>query len=145
MIDVDSMRMRGIPGFREYLAAPLASAAPPSYPGAKSRIASVFDSAIVTRALERMHHVAFFAIDGIGARKALSNRAIEGLAESAFGVDKGSARASVDTASLSLAFDPRRVAFGAIQCVLDKKLAALRLTLLPIRLMDEPSMPIAAA
>jgi hypothetical protein len=134
------MRMRGIPGVAAYSpAAALAAAA-----GGlclEERIAAVYDPAIVAQALDRKHHVAFFAIDGRLGPANCTCRAIEAIAESAFGVDKGSARMSIDSASLSLAFDPLRVAFAAIQRVLDGKLAALRLTLLPMRLLD---MPLAA-
>ena len=101
------------------------------------RIAAVYDPAIVARALDRRHNVAFFAIDGKLAPR--TRRTIEAIAESTFGVDKGSARVSVKTASLSLAFDPGRVAFAAIQSILDRKLAAIRLSLLPMRVLEEPN------
>jgi hypothetical protein len=80
--------------------------------------------------------IAVFAIDGTFARDPRTVRTIEAMAEMPFGVAKGSARVSVENAALSLAFDPRRVAFGAIQRILDRKLAALRLSLLPMSLID---------
>ena len=109
------MKLRGIPGVR---------------------IAAIYDPELVAQALERKHSVAFFAIDGKVAPRA--RRAIKVIAESAFGVDMGSARVSVKTASLSLAFDPQRVAFAAIQSILDRKLAAIRLSLLPMQIMEGP-------
>ena len=123
------MKMRGIPGGF----GPPAGAAPC---GLEERIAAVYDRGAVAEALDRKHIVAFFAIDGVLATN--TRRAIEAIAESAFGVDKGSARVSVETASLSLAFDPKRVAFEAIQNILDRKLATIRLTLLPMRIVDDP-------
>jgi hypothetical protein len=43
---------------------------------------------------------------------------------------------SREAAALSLAFDPRRATFAAIERMLDRKLAAMRLSLLPIRIID---------
>jgi hypothetical protein len=80
--------------------------------------------------------IAVFAIDGTLAGDANTIQAIEAIAETPFGVAKGSARVSVENAALSLAFDPRRVAFAAIQRILDGKLAALRLSLLPMGLIE---------
>ena len=80
--------------------------------------------------------IAIFAIDGSLARDAHTIHAIEVIAETPVGVTKGSARVSVENAALSLAFDPQRVAFTAIQRILDGKLAALRLSLLPMGLID---------
>ena len=133
------MRMLGIPGFREYVVVPCAAAEALSGLRADERIASVYDPAVVLGARGRMHRVAYFAIAGLTAREPPTGRTIEGLVESAFGVDKGSARVSVKTASLSLAFDPGRVAFAAIQSILDRKLAAIRLSLLPMRVLEEPN------
>ncbi len=127
--------MRGIPGMK-----PLALAPDPAGAGTggfrvQGRVAAVYDAAIVEQARKRKHHIAFFAIEGTLVPRTL--RAIEAYAESTFGVDKGSARISVENASLSLAFDPQRVAFAAIQAILERKLAAIRLTLLPMRVLEE--------
>jgi len=89
-----------------------------------------------TRAHAAPLRIAFFAIDGTFEPDKRTIQAIEAMAETPFGVAKGSARVSVENAGLSLAFDPRRVAFGAIQRILDRKLAALRLSLLPMSLID---------
>ena len=104
---------------------------------AQDRIAAVYDHGSIVQALDRKHYVAFFAIDGTLAPRA--RHVIEVLAESTFAVDKGSARVSVKAAALSLAFDPQRVAFAAVQRILDRKLAAIRLSQLPMRIMDELS------
>lgn len=105
----------------------------------EDKIAAVYDHAIVTRALGQKHRVAFFAIDGTLAPGEGTRRAIEAIVESASGVDKGSARVSVESASLSIAFDPRRVPFPAMQRTLERKLAAKKLSLLPLRVMDQPA------
>lgn len=133
------MKMFGIPGFTDLAFAPHASAAAARGVRAEDRIAAVYDHGSVVQALGRKHNVAFFSIYGALSPESGTRRAIEAIAESAFGVVKGSARVSVETASLSLAFDPQRAAFAAIQRILDRKLAAKRLSLLPMRILDEPS------
>jgi hypothetical protein len=123
------LNLLGIPGVRQ-----------PSFRRvlpASERIAAVSDTEILARAIGRKHNVAFFAIDGALSPATCTRGAIESIAEATFGVVKGSARVSLEKAALSLAFDPRRVAFGAIQKILDGKLAGLRLSLLPIRIVDE--------
>jgi len=101
-----------------------------------SRVAAVSDGEILARAASRKHSVAFFAIDGPLSPGARTSRSIEEIAEAIFGVDKGSIRVSREAAALSLAFDPRRATFAAIERMLDRKLAAMRLSLLPIRIID---------
>jgi len=118
-IPVGRKRIRPLPGNRAAL-----SGLP-----AQDRIASVCDEEILAQARARKHKVATMTpgacVDLIAA-----------IAEATFGVAKGSARVCVQTASLSFAFDPRRAAFVAIQRILDRKLARLRLTLLPMRIME---------
>ena len=46
---------------------------------------------------------------------------------------------SVESASLAVAFDPRRTAFIDVQKGLETKLAARKLSLLPLRVMDRPA------
>jgi hypothetical protein len=103
----------------------------------EDKIAAVYDYAIVTRALGQKHQLVFFAIDGRLAPGAGTQRAIEALVEAAGAADRGSARVSVEAAALSLAFDPRRMSFAAMQKALERKLAAKKLTLLPLRVMDK--------
>jgi hypothetical protein len=55
------------------------------------------------------------------------------------GLDQGSVRVSVESAALSVAFDPRHISFATVQKSLEKKLAAKKLSLLPMRVMDEPA------
>lgn len=105
----------------------------------EDKIASVYDYAIVTRSLAQKHHVAFFHIDGAIVPGEATKRALEALAESTPGVDRGSVRVSVDTATLSVAFDPRRSPMVAVQAALDKKLAAKKLAVMPLRIIDAPA------
>jgi len=101
-----------------------------------SRVAAVSDDEILAQAASRNHSVAFFAIDGPLSPGTRTSRSIEDIAEAIFGVDKGSIRVSREAAALSLAFDPRRATFAAIERMLDRKLAAMRLSLLPIRIIE---------
>jgi len=105
----------------------------------EDRIAAVYDHALVSRALGQQHQVVFYAIDGPLPPGDASRRAIEALADSADGVDKGSARVSIETASLAVAFDPRRVPYAAVERNLGRKFAARKLSLSPLRAMDKPA------
>lgn len=91
------------------------------------------------QALDRKHHIAFFAIDGMLTLADGASRGLETLAESAVGVDKGSARASAESAALAVAFDPKRATFAAVQKTLERKFAGRKLTLQPLRIMDKPA------
>jgi len=104
----------------------------------EDKIAAVYDHAVVAQALGRKHHVAFFAIDGAVA-PADGARAARAAAESAYGVDRGSARVSAEAASLSVAFDPLRVPFAALEKQLQSKLAPRGLSLLILRVMERPA------
>ena len=108
----------------------------------EDKIASTYDHAVVTRALALKHQIGYFHIDGpIAAGGTAENvrRALEALAAATPGVDQGSVRVSVDTFTLSFAFDPQRTPMVAVMAALDKKLAARKLTLLPLRIIDKPA------
>ncbi|MDB5822442.1 MAG: hypothetical protein JWR21_1146 [Herminiimonas sp.] len=111
----------------------------------EDKIASVYDHAVITRALDARHQIAFFGIDGAIVVDAKAVRELEALASNAEGADKGSLRISLDSAALAVAFDPRRTSFSGLQKSLEKKLAAKHLSLLPLRVMDAPAtMKVAA-
>jgi len=101
----------------------------------EDKIASVYDHAVVTRALGRAHHVAYFALDGTAVR----GESVRLAVESTNGVDRGSARVSAATGMLSLAFDPRRVPFATLEKRLQRVLAPQELTLLALRVMERPA------
>lgn len=105
----------------------------------EDKIASTYDHAVVVAALERKHHVAFFHIDGVLPSGPRARRALEALAESATGVDKGTVRVSVDTLTLSFAFDPQRTWLGAAHSAVERKLAPRKLSLMPLRVMERPA------
>ena len=105
----------------------------------EDKIASTYDHALVTQALAQKHHVAFFHIDGPELPGVGTKRWLESIAASATGVDKGSARVAVDTLTISVAFDPQRTSLIAVQGALEKMLAAKKLSLMPLRVIDAPA------
>jgi hypothetical protein len=105
----------------------------------EDKIAAVYDHAVVTRALAQRHQVAFFAVEGNISPGEGSRRALEAIAESLAGVDKGSARVSVEAASLSVAFDPARVPVEDLEFKLGRKFAGKGLKAGIMRIMEKPS------
>ncbi|HEY8250981.1 MAG TPA: hypothetical protein VIG70_10270 [Burkholderiales bacterium] len=101
----------------------------------EDKIASTYDHAVVTRALAQGHHVVFFHIDGPPA----TQRELENAAASVPGVERGSVRLSLPTLTLSVAFDPRRVSLVELNARLDRRLAARKLSFMPMRIMEEPA------
>jgi len=104
----------------------------------EDKIASTYDHAVVTRAIGAQHHVVYFHIDGPLVQDAATGRALAAAAQSVPGVDRDSVRVKVETLTISLAFDPRRVRLLQLQSALEKKLASRRLTLMPLRIMETP-------
>ena len=105
----------------------------------EDKIASTYDHSVVTRALSQGHHVAFFHIDGPVSSEEATRRALEDAVYSIPGVDKRSARISLDTLTVSFSYDPGRVSLAAISTRLDRKVAARKLSFMPLRVMDAPA------
>ena len=105
----------------------------------EDKIASTYDHAVVTRALAQKHHVVFFHIDGSVPAGDAARRVLEGLVRSTAGVDPGTARLSIDTATVSFAFDPARTSLASVQARIEKKLAPQKLSLMALRIMEEPA------
>ena len=105
----------------------------------EDKMAAVYDHATVTRALAQKHQVAFFHIDGELAPGPATKRTLEGFANDLAGVDRGSARASPESAALSVAFDPQRAPVAALQASLERKLASRKNSLLLLQVMDRPA------
>ncbi len=102
----------------------------------EDKIAAVYDHRVVMQAAAQKHQVAFFGLDGRLAGSAVEARMLERSAGTAYGVDPGSVRVSIESAALSVAFDPAAVSFVALQRSVQKKLTPRGLTLLPLRVMD---------
>jgi len=131
--------MRNFIGSAALLAALHASSAFACGYCVEDKIAAVYDHAAAMQAFGQKHQVAFFGIDGPLIVNDATRREIEALAKSVAGLDQGSVRVSVESAALSVAFDPRHISFATVQKSLEKKLAAKKLSLLPMRVMDEPA------
>ena len=105
----------------------------------EDRIAAVYDHALLQRAQASKHELAYFAWDGPMTRNAASRQQLQALLEGTPGVDKGSARVSMEPAALALAFDPQRSSAEAIGAALRKKLKALRLSLVLLQVPETPA------
>jgi len=101
----------------------------------EDRVAAAYDHAVVTRSIERRHEVVFLAIEGEIAVSARLSREIQAAVESAGGVDRGSTRVSLASASLSFAYDPARGRLGPIMRALDKALAQSGLSVSLLRVI----------
>jgi len=105
----------------------------------EDKMASVYDHGVVSKALGQQHHVAFFHLDGKLAADEAGRKALLQAVEAAPGADKGSARASVASASLSVAFDPKRTPVVVLQKEIERKLAPGKLSLMLLQVMDRPA------
>jgi hypothetical protein len=105
----------------------------------EDKMASVYDHAVVAKALGQKHQVAFFHVEGALAAGEAGKPALLSIVESSPGVDKGSARVSTESASLAVAFDPRRTSVMALQKELERNLAARKLSLMLLQVMDRPA------
>ena len=105
----------------------------------EDKMAAVYDHATFTRALAQHHRVAFFHIDGTLAPGGATKRALESLANGASGVDAGTAKVSIESAALSVEFDPQRTTVPSLQAALDRKLATKGNSLMLIQVMDRPA------
>lgn len=105
----------------------------------EDKIASVYDHAVVSRAVKAGHRVAFYHLEGPVAQDPATKRALVAAVESTAGVDKGSARVALETFTLSFAYDPRRTSLAAAEKAVDHKVAGRRLSLFPLREIEKPA------
>lgn len=93
----------------------------------EDKIAAVYDHAAVVQARAQKHATVYFAIDGT-IRDAASS--LKTVVERTKGVEKGSARVSVEAKALAVTFDPRRTALPVLQRGLENALKPRGLELL---------------
>jgi uncharacterized protein (DUF58 family) len=105
----------------------------------EDKMAAVYDHAVVTAALGRKHHVAFFHVDGALVAGEATQRSLERAVQASAGADKGGVRVSVPSASLSVAFDPQRVPLVALHKDLERRLAAQKLSLMLMQVLERPA------
>ena len=106
----------------------------------EDRIAAVYDHALLQRTLALRHEMIFFAWDGPLARSDASRQKMMALGEAVPGVDKGSARVSMEPAAVALAFDPQRNSAHGIETALRKKLSILKLSIVRLQAPPTPSV-----
>lgn len=99
------------------------------------KVASSYDHAVVTQAKQRGHEVAFFAIDGSLPVRDDVRSAVLRAVKVTPGVQRGTARVSLENAALSFAYDPRRAEQSLIVSEIEKKLYARGLSLRFLRVM----------
>ena len=106
----------------------------------EDKLASVYDHAIVSRALSQKHQVLFFDIGGRLTGSAHERQILERGAGRALGVDADSIRVSVDTAALSFSIDPIRTPVPNVVKSLQGKLLLSGFSVKLLRIMDTPAM-----
>ena len=102
----------------------------------EDKVAAVYDSAIVERAVADHRHVAFFAIEGDPQVDTATRRAVTSALESAGGV-RGTARVALQNGACSIAFDPKRTDIKRLAAFADRALASHKLSLTAVRVIDD--------
>src|SRR6185436_2054055 len=105
----------------------------------EDKMAAVYDHAVIGKALGQKHHVAFFHVEGSLAAGEATRQLLEKSAEASGSADKGSARVSVESASLAVAFDPQRTRVMALQKDIERRLAAKKLSLMLMQVLERPA------
>jgi hypothetical protein len=124
--------------FAALLACSTATAAEWDY-RVEGKLATAYDHEVVKRALEAGNRVALFHIRGALPRAEASRISVQTLAGSVPAAYPGSARVSLSTSSLSVAFDPRRTRVTDLQKDIERRLAAKKLSLVLLQVMDGTS------
>lgn len=99
----------------------------------EDRIAAVYDHALVQRTLASQHRLAYFAWEGRLPIDQASRRRLLAQVEAVAGVDKGSVRVSMEPAAIAFSFDPRRSDGASIEAAIQRKLAPLGVSLVPLQ------------
>lgn len=98
----------------------------------EDKIAAVYDYSVVSKAVSEKHTVIFFGVEGPlvvnPATKQFLLTAVSGMK----GVDANSARISLETGSLSMAFDPKVVSYAALLDGLERRFKTKNLSLFPL-------------
>jgi hypothetical protein len=101
---------------------------------------AAYADTVMIRALEQGHHVAFFHIEGRLPAGNGAKLALEKLAGSAPGAEKGTVRVSMTSASLSIAFDPKRTRVVELERDIERRLAARKLSLMLLQVLDREAV-----
>ena len=101
-------------------------------------IAAVFDHTLAQRTLALKHETLFFAWDGPVARNDELRQKMMILAETIPGVDKGSARVSMEPTAMAITFAPQRYRTQVIIDALGQKFATRNIS---IARLPNPKVP----
>ena len=101
----------------------------------EDRVAAVYQQAGIDRAIARGQQVAFYSIDGSLPATAAARKAVA-VAVEREGV-QGTARVSTESATVSVAFDPKRTSILRVQEHATRDLAARGLTLAALRVIGK--------
>ena len=117
------------------LAVVLAAALPAAACGIciEDRVAAVYDQPTVDRAVGRHQEVVFFALNGSLEATPATRRAVTAALERA-GI-RGTVHVSLESATASVAFDPKRASVASIASTGDRALAAQSLKLEALRVI----------
>jgi hypothetical protein len=100
----------------------------------EDKIAATYDHAVVTKALNARHYVAFLHVDGAAPDRKVLEQAVYSVPS----VDRGTVRVSADLLTVSFAYDPARDTLGTIHARIEKRLAKQKLSLMPFQVMERP-------
>jgi len=103
----------------------------------EDKVAAVYEHAIVVKAVQEKHVVAFFGIEGPLVVNTASKQDIQKIIGSINGVDLNTARISLETGSISLAFNPTLLSYPVLLDSLDKKLATKKLSVFPLQTLSQ--------
>jgi len=107
----------------------------------EDKVAAVYDYALVSKAVNDKHTVAFFGIEGPLVVNEASKRSLQSIINGIKGVDSDTARISLETGSFSVAFSPSNLSYTKLLDSLDKKLKTKNLTIFPLDTITQMPKP----
>ena len=103
----------------------------------EDKVAAVYDHVIVAKAVREKHVVAFFGIEGPLVVNTVSKQEIQKIMGSIPGVDPNTSRISLETGSISIAFNPTLLSYPTLLDDLDKKLKPKKLSVFPLKVISQ--------
>jgi len=103
----------------------------------EDKIAAVYDYSVVSKAASEKHAVAYFGIDGPIVVNTANKQSLQTAISTLKGIDSDTLRISLESGSLSLAFDPKVVSYAMLLESLEKKLKVKNLTLFPLDVITQ--------
>jgi len=103
----------------------------------EDKVAAVYDHAIVVKAVYEKHIVAFFGIEGPLVVNTAFKQEIQKILGSINGVDPNTSRISLETGSISFAYNPALLSYPTLMDSLDRKLKAKKLSVFPLEVLSQ--------